>query len=127
MKDDVVVNLLTNAVQAMHEGGKFTVIGKRMDGKSVISIYDTGVGVSEEKMRKLFTPLFTTKAKGTGLGLAVCKRIIDAHQGEIKVDSEEGKAPLSRLRYQTLKRMKLRFKLLRLRSLRLMLTPRTFE
>ena len=87
----VVVNLLTNAVQAMHEGGKLTVEGRRLGGKSVITVSDTGVGVSEENMRKLFTPLFTTKAKGTGLGLAVCKRIIDAHQGEIKVDSEEGK------------------------------------
>ncbi|RLI03113.1 hypothetical protein DRO31_02570 [Candidatus Bathyarchaeota archaeon] len=87
----VVVNLLTNAVQPMHEGGKLTVEGRRIDGKSVISVSDTGEGVSEENMRKLFTPLFTIKAKGTGLGLAVCKRIIDAHQGEIKVDSEEGK------------------------------------
>jgi signal transduction histidine kinase len=86
----VIVNLLTNAVQAMPEGGKLTVEGKRIEDNSVLSVSDTGVGVSEENMRKLFTPLFTTKAKGTGLGLAVCKRIVDAHHGEISVESEEG-------------------------------------
>jgi len=86
----VIVNLLTNAVQAMPEGGKLTVEGKKIEDNSVLSVSDTGVGVSEENMRKLFTPLFTTKAKGTGLGLAVCKRIVDAHHGEISVESEEG-------------------------------------
>lgn len=86
----VIVNLLTNAVQAMPEGGKLTVEGKRIADNSVLSVSDTGVGVSEENIRKLFTPLFTTKAKGTGLGLAVCKRIVDAHHGEISVESEEG-------------------------------------
>lgn len=86
----LIVNLLTNAVQAMPEGGKLTVEGSKRGDKSIIKISDTGVGVSEENMKKLFTPLFTTKAKGTGLGLAVCKRIIDAHKGEISVESEEG-------------------------------------
>lgn len=86
----VIVNLLTNAVQAMPEGGNLTVEGKRIENDSILSVSDTGVGVSEENIRKLFTPLFTTKAKGTGLGLAVCKRIVDAHHGEISVESEEG-------------------------------------
>ncbi len=86
----VLVNLLTNAVHAMPDGGKLSVIGKASDDKAVITVSDTGVGVSKENLPKLFTPLFTTKAKGTGLGLAVCKRIIDAHNGEIRVDSTEG-------------------------------------
>jgi signal transduction histidine kinase len=86
----LIVNLLTNAVQAMPEGGKLTIEGSKVGDKSIIKVSDTGVGVSEENMKKLFTPLFTTKAKGTGLGLAVCKRIIDAHKGEISVESEEG-------------------------------------
>jgi signal transduction histidine kinase len=85
----VIVNLLTNAVQAMPEGGKLTVRGTKIGDKSIISVSDTGVGVSEENMIKLFTPLFTTKAKGTGLGLAVCKRIINAHHGEITVNSKK--------------------------------------
>jgi signal transduction histidine kinase len=86
----VVVNLLTNAVQAMPDGGRLSVEGEIIDGKVSINISDTGVGISEENKAKLFTPLFTTKAKGTGLGLAVCKRIIDAHMGSISVDSVEG-------------------------------------
>ena len=86
----VIINLLTNAVQAMPEGGKLSVKGEKIDGKSSITITDTGTGISEENMSKLFTPLFTTKAKGTGLGLAVCKRIVDAHNGVISVESVEG-------------------------------------
>jgi len=85
----VIVNLLTNAVQAMPEGGKLSVKGEKIDGNSSITITDTGTGISEENMSKLFTPLFTTKAKGTGLGLAVCKRIVDAHNGVISVESVE--------------------------------------
>ena len=85
----VIVNLLTNAVQAMPYGGSLSVKGEKMDGKTSLTISDTGTGVSEENMKKLFTPLFTTKAKGTGLGLAVCKRIIDAHNGSISVESVE--------------------------------------
>jgi signal transduction histidine kinase len=86
----VVVNLLTNAIQAMPDGGKLSVNGSASNDVASITVSDTGIGVSEDNMSKLFTPLFTTKAKGTGLGLAVCKRIIDAHDGEITVESEEG-------------------------------------
>ncbi len=85
----VIVNLLTNAVQAMPEGGELTVSGSKEGNSSIITISDTGVGISEENMGKLFTPLFTTKAKGTGLGLAVCNRIVDAHNGNIFVESDE--------------------------------------
>lgn len=85
----VIVNLLTNAVQAMPEGGELTVSGSKEGESSIITITDTGVGISEENMGKLFTPLFTTKAKGTGLGLAVCNRIVDAHNGNIFVESDE--------------------------------------
>ena len=86
----VIVNLLTNAVQAMPDGGRLSVEGELMDGHILIRVSDTGVGISEANKAKLFTPLFTTKAKGTGLGLAVCKRIIDAHNGSISVESVEG-------------------------------------
>ena len=86
----VFTNLLTNGIQAMPEGGSLTVTGAISDEEATIIVSDTGVGVSEENMNKLFQPLFTTKAKGTGLGLAVCKRIVEAHRGEITVESEEG-------------------------------------
>jgi len=86
----VFTNLLTNGIQAMPEGGSLTVTGTASDDEATIVVSDTGVGISEEDMSKLFQPLFTTKAKGTGFGLSVCKRIVEAHRGEISVESEEG-------------------------------------
>ncbi len=86
----VFTNLLTNGIQAMPEGGSLAVAGTVSDDVATVVISDTGIGVSEENIGKLFQPLFTTKAKGTGLGLAVCKRIVEAHGGEISFASEEG-------------------------------------
>ena len=86
----IFTNMLTNGIQAMPEGGSLTVTGTASDDEATMVVSDTGVGVSEENISKLFQPLFTTKAKGTGLGLAVCKRIVEAHRGEITVESEEG-------------------------------------
>jgi len=57
-----------------------------------MTVEDTGVGIREDIKDKLFSPLFTNKAKGTGLGLAVCKRIVELHDGTITVESEEGRA-----------------------------------
>ncbi len=87
----VLVNMIMNAVQAMPEGGKLT-IGAREKGKFLeVEIADTGGGIPKEAIGKIFDPLFTTKAKGIGLGLAVCKAIIERHQGHIEVESEVGK------------------------------------
>ena len=84
-------NLILNAVQAMPEGGTLTIAGSVYDHAIVIKVKDTGVGIPAEIEEKLFTPLVTGKAKGTGLGLAVAKRIIDAHGGTITFESERGK------------------------------------
>jgi PAS domain S-box-containing protein len=86
----VFTNLILNAVQAMPEGGKLTLKASRKNEEVSISIQDTGVGIPEENMPKLFTPLFTTKAKGQGLGLPVCKRIVEAHGGKFSVESKVG-------------------------------------
>jgi signal transduction histidine kinase len=86
----IFTNLLTNSIQAMPEGGSLAVTGTVSGDMATILVSDTGIGISEENMSKLFQPLFTTKAKGTGLGLAVCKRIVEAHGGEISFESEEG-------------------------------------
>jgi len=86
----VFSNLILNAVQAMPDGGTLTVSASDANGSVAISVRDTGVGIPEELKKKLFTPLFTAKAKGTGLGLAVVKRIVDAHGGGISVDSGAG-------------------------------------
>ncbi|MGZ4928596.1 MAG: ATP-binding protein [Halobacteriota archaeon] len=86
----VFVNLILNAVQAMPQGGTLTISAAAHDGSIVIKVSDTGMGIPEKMKDKLFRPLMTGKAKGTGLGLAVVKRIIDAHRGTITFESEEG-------------------------------------
>ena len=88
------INLLLNGVQAMPDGGKLYVKAYREEDSLVILIGDTGVGIPKEDLTNLFKPLFTTKAKGTGLGLAVCKKIVDAHNGTIEVESKAGKGTI---------------------------------
>ena len=84
-------NLILNAVQAMPEGGKLTITSESPEPEWVtISVTDTGIGIPEEDLEKLFEPLFTTKAKGIGLGLSVTKALVDGHGGTIEVKSKEG-------------------------------------
>lgn len=84
----VTSNLLLNAYQAMPNGGKLTITAFREENVIIISIKDTGVGMPESIKSKIFTPLFTTKSKGQGFGLAVCKKLIEAHNGKIMFESE---------------------------------------
>jgi signal transduction histidine kinase len=87
----VLDNLLTNAYQAMPEGGKLSIEAKVEEDRLLVSITDTGTGISQENIERLFEPLFTTKARGTGLGLAVSKNLVEANGGSIEVESQEGK------------------------------------
>jgi signal transduction histidine kinase len=87
----VFANLILNAMQAMPDGGKLSVSATADDGPVTISVSDTGVGIPDDMRDKLFSPLITGKAKGTGLGLAVVKRIVDAHGGTMTFESREGK------------------------------------
>ncbi len=88
----VLINLVTNAVQAMPNGGNLTLAAKINSARHVsISVEDTGVGIGEKIKGQIFTPLFTTKPRGQGFGLAVCKRVIEAHGGTISFESQEGK------------------------------------
>ena len=75
----------------MPEGGQLTVKAYQKDGNMVTEVKDTGVGIPEKIRPNLFTPLFTTKAKGQGLGLAVVKRIVEAMDGAITFESQVGK------------------------------------
>ncbi len=99
----VLNNLITNAVQAMPNGGKLTITAQSKDDATLLSVEDTGTGIPEEVKPKLFTPLFTTKSKGQGFGLAVCKRVVEAHGGEITFESAVGKGTTFTLRIPSAK------------------------
>jgi len=88
----VCTNLIMNAIQAMPGGGTLTIRTSADKTQVKIEVQDTGVGISPENMRKLFTPFFTTKreVKGVGLGLAVSYGIVQRHRGRIEVQSKEG-------------------------------------
>jgi len=87
-----LVNLVGNAVDAMPNGGTLSVsTGHRPDGRYSVVVEDTGVGISPDARERIFEPYFTTKASGLGLGLILTKKIVDAHGGEIHVDSVPGK------------------------------------
>jgi signal transduction histidine kinase len=104
----VLLNLLHNAVQAMPEGGEITVALNREEHSSdaqvdanaalVLDVSDTGMGMNQTTREKLFTPFFTTKEQGTGLGLATVKKIVEAHRGKIQVKSQSGKGTSIRIR-----------------------------
>ncbi len=97
--EQVVLNLIVNARQAMKSGGRLKIILKNNEeaGVAEISICDSGVGIAAQDMRKIFDPFFTTKTPdqagqgGTGLGLSVCRQIIEDHMGRMRVESAVGK------------------------------------
>jgi len=87
----ILYNLVTNAVQAMPKGGKLTIQAYKDKKDVVISVKDTGVGIPKEIQGKMFTPMFTTKAKGQGFGLPVVKRMTESLGGTVSFESEECK------------------------------------
>ena len=100
----VFLNLLRNAIESMPEGGKLKMVTRINSGYAIktdtrtkarqdiiIEISDSGGGISKEDLNNLFTPFFTTKSKGNGLGLPISLKIIEDHQGGMKITSEKGK------------------------------------
>jgi signal transduction histidine kinase len=83
--------VIKNAVQAMKSGGILHIRSWRDDLYVSVSFSDTGGGISQENMSKLFQPYFTTKPSGSGLGLLIVRRIVREHGGEIEIESDEGK------------------------------------
>lgn len=94
-----LLNLYLNALQAMEKGGQLSIKEYLMDDSYiVIEISDTGSGIEAKKVNQIFDPYFTTKKKGTGLGLAIVHKIIEAHNGNIKVRSIIGQGTTFTLR-----------------------------
>jgi two-component system NtrC family sensor kinase len=88
----VVLNLVNNAIFAMHGKGVLRISSQMKDQNVLVSVSDTGEGISKEHLPRIFEPFFSTKnEKGTGIGLSVSYQIIQGHQGRIEVQSEEGK------------------------------------
>jgi signal transduction histidine kinase len=85
-----LLNLIKNAIAAMDGGGTLTITTGFNDAEIQISVRDTGVGISEENLPKIFEPYFTTKPTGTGLGLTLVFKIVREHQGDLNVKSREG-------------------------------------
>lgn len=92
-----VRNLIGNAVEVMPDGGDLGVITETMKNSVCIDVVDSGPGIPKEKLDKIFTPFFTTKARGTGLGLAVVRKVIDRHKGKIEVLSASGRGTTFKL------------------------------
>jgi len=90
----VLLNLALNAIQAMPEGGRLSLLAERLDTaqgeRLCIRVEDQGIGMDEATVARLFSPFFTTKASGTGLGLVSCKRIVESLDGSISVRSRPG-------------------------------------
>ena len=95
----IMYNLVNNAVQAMPKGGQLTIHIYKEAKETVISVNDTGVGIPEAVKGKLFTPMFTTKSKGQGFGLAVIKRMTESLGGTVSFESQEGKGTTFTIRF----------------------------
>ncbi len=83
----VILNLMFNALDAMPEGGKLTFTTSHDNGVATVAVSDTGHGMDEETVNKIFKPFFTTKTKGVGIGLSISKKLIEQHNGQISVSS----------------------------------------
>jgi len=91
------VNLVKNAMQAMTQGGTLTVLTGETPESVWVSVTDTGGGIPQEQINRIFEPFYTTKKKGTGLGLMLVQRIVRAHGGRIDVESQVGRGTTFRI------------------------------
>lgn len=88
--EQALLNLGTNALQAMPDGGTLRFTAERQGRETVVTVEDSGHGIADEHRPHVFEPFFTTKTRGTGLGLALCKKIVEGNGGSITLQSREG-------------------------------------
>jgi two-component system sensor kinase FixL len=86
----VLINMIVNGIEAMEEGGKVTVCTRRLPNGVEIAIRDHGIGISHDDLDRIFEPFYTTRKRGSGLGLPISFRIVQAHKGEIRAESRPG-------------------------------------
>jgi len=105
--EQVLINVLKNALEASDQNGQiqvFATTGESSSGATlIITVVDHGSGISQRNLKIIFKPFFTTKKKGTGLGLTIVKKIMDAHRGSISIESEEGKGTSVRLTFPSVR------------------------
>ncbi len=94
----VLDNLLVNALQSIEAEGDIFIRGQRADGMDIITVQDTGAGIDAEQQTRLFEPLFTTKAKGTGLGLTISRQIIEKNGGTLEYVEQDGRGAMFRIK-----------------------------
>jgi two-component system sensor histidine kinase HydH len=87
--NQVLLNVVSNGLQAMLAGGNLSISAQSTGSHISISVTDSGQGINPDNLHKIFDPFFTTKARGTGLGLALCKKVIEEHNGTISVESSQ--------------------------------------
>jgi len=95
----VLLNIFLNALAAMPGGGRLSILLNRREEFVEIEVSDTGEGIRQENLPRIYDPYFTSKPAGTGLGLAVAQKIMDAHGGAIQVESSEGTGTRVSLRF----------------------------
>ena len=93
----LILNLTRNGMEAMSEKGVLSISTHYLDGKVEMKVEDTGCGISQDKVERLFEPFYTTKSRGTGLGLPLCLSIVERHRGKIEVESAEGQGTAIRV------------------------------
>ena len=93
----VIINVVQNAIQSMEKGGTLKIETINSGDSIIINVIDQGAGISEENLNRIFEPLFTTKARGVGLGLSIVKKIVEAHKGNISVKSKSQEGTLLRI------------------------------
>jgi signal transduction histidine kinase len=97
----ILINLVSNACEAMPEGGSLKINAAHEGNRVVIQVTDSGKGIAKDDLPRLFEPLFTTKPRGVGLGLAISKRLADLNHAEISASSQKGKGAVFTLSLPT--------------------------